>query len=213
MRFDRCRKLFLDDFEKLQNAKILILGVGGVGGHALDCLYKSGLNNITIVDYDKYELTNQNRQIGSEAIGEYKVEHLKTIYPNIQTINQKIDLEFIENFDFNSYDIILDAIDDIKPKVELIKKYYKKLISTTGSAKRTDPFKIEYINIFKTYNDPFARKIRESLKKERFNKNFKVIFSSENPQCKDMGSFMGVTGTFGLMMCSIAVQKLRDNLK
>jgi tRNA A37 threonylcarbamoyladenosine dehydratase len=61
LRFDRCKKLFSNDFEKLQNAKILILGVGGVGAHALDCLYRSGLTNITIVDYDKYEITNQNR--------------------------------------------------------------------------------------------------------------------------------------------------------
>jgi tRNA A37 threonylcarbamoyladenosine dehydratase len=212
LRFDRCKKLFSNDFEKLQNAKILILGVGGVGAHALDCLYRSGLTNITIVDYDKYEITNQNRQIGSEALGVYKVEHLKTLYPNIEAINQKIDLEFIDKFDFDSYDIILDAIDDIQPKIQLIKRYYKKLISTTGSAKRTDPFKIEYINIFKTYNDPFARKIRDALKKERFNKNFKVIFSSQNPQCKEMGSFIAVTGSFGLMMCSIAIEKLRQKL-
>ena len=87
-------------------------------------------------------------------------------------------------------------------------KYYKKLVSTTGSAKRVDPTKIEYINIFKTYNDPFARKIRDELKKARFNKNFKVIFSSELAQCKEMGSFVGVTGSFGLAMCSIAIQKI-----
>ena len=102
----------------------------------------------------------------------------------------------------------LDAIDDIKPKVQLIKKYYKKLISTTGSAKRIDPTKIQYINIFKTFNDPFARKIRDELKKERFNKNFKVVFSDELPQCKEMGSFVGVTGSFGLTMCSLAIKKL-----
>ena len=108
----------------------------------------------------------------------------------------------------SSYDLILDAIDDIKPKIELIKRYYKKLISTTGSAKRIDPTKIEYINIFKTYNDPFAKKIRDLLKKERFNKNFKVIFSGELGRCKEMGSFVGVTGSFGLAMCSITIQKL-----
>ncbi|MEA3553346.1 MAG: ThiF family adenylyltransferase [Campylobacterota bacterium] len=208
MKHNRCKLLFGDDFSKLKNAKIIILGVGGVGGHALDCLYRSGIEDITIVDFDTYELTNQNRQIGSDAIGKVKVEHLKTIYPNITPISKKIDLEWVENFDMSSYDLILDAIDDIKPKVQLIKKYYKKLISTTGSAKRIDPTKIEYINIFKTYNDPFAKKIRESLKKERFNKNFKVVFSSELVQCKEMGSFVGVTGSFGLTMCSITIKKL-----
>ncbi len=208
MRYDRCKKLFGDDFDRLKDAKIIILGVGGVGGHALDCLYRSGIKDITIVDYDTFDETNQNRQIGSDAIGAVKVEHLKTLYPNITPINQKIDLEWVENFNMDSYDLILDAIDDIKPKVQLIKRYYQKLISTTGSAKRLDPTKIQYINIFKTFNDPFAKKIRESLKKEKFDKNFKVVFSDELPQCKDLGSFVGVTGSFGLTMCSIAIKKL-----
>lgn len=212
LKHSRCKKLFGDNFVKLQNAKIIILGVGGVGGHALDCLYRTGIENITIVDYDRYEETNQNRQIGSDAVGIIKVEHLKTLYPNVEAINQKIDSDWIESFDFDKYDLILDAIDDIKPKVELIKRYYKKLISTTGSAKRIDPTKIEYVNIFKTYNDPFARKIRDELKKIRFNKNFKVVFSSENPNCKELGSFVAVTGSFGLTMCSITIKKLLSEM-
>lgn len=208
LKYARCEKLFGDDFSTLQTAKIIILGVGGVGGFALDCLYRTGITNITIVDYDTFDETNQNRQIGSDALGVVKVEHLQKLYPNVKAINQKIDLEWIENFPFDKYDLILDAIDDIKQKVALIKRYYKKLISTTGSAKRIDPTKIEYINIFKTFNDPFARKIRDELKKANFNKNFKVVFSSENPNCKDLGSFVGVTGSFGLTMCSIVIKKL-----
>ncbi len=210
IKFSRCKSLFGDDFEKLQKAKIIILGVGGVGGHALDCLYKSGVKHITIVDFDTFELSNQNRQIGSEALGESKVKHLKTLYPNITAIEQKIDIDWVDKFDMSEFDLILDAIDDIKPKIQIIKKYYKKLISTTGSAKRLDPAKIEYINIFKTFNDPFAKKIRDELKKAKFNKNFKVIFSSEEPKCKDMGSFVGVTGSFGLIMCSLALEKIKN---
>ena len=65
MRFERCRMLFgNEDFKKIQAAKILILGVGGVGSYALDCLYRSGVNDITILDYDTYDETNRNRQIG-----------------------------------------------------------------------------------------------------------------------------------------------------
>ena len=208
-KYSRCKSLFGDDnFSKLQDKKIIILGVGGVGGYALDCLYRSGITNITIVDFDTFEISNQNRQIGSEAIGENKVKHLQTLYPNIKIIEQKIDTKWVEEFDMSSFDLILDAIDDIKPKIQIIIKYYKKLVSTTGSAKRLDPTKIEYLNIFKTFNDPFAKKIREELKKERFNKNFKVIFSSESPNCKNMGSFVGVTGSFGLAMCSITIEKL-----
>ena len=208
MKHSRCKSLFKEDFEKLQKAKILILGVGGVGSFALDCLYRTGIEDITIVDYDVFEETNQNRQIGSDAVGMVKVERLKQLYPNVTPINKKIDIQWIDSFDFEPYDLIIDAIDDIRPKVELIKRYHKKLISSGGSAKRIDPTKIEYINIFKTYNDPFIRKIREELKKARFNKNFKIVFSSENPQCRELGSFAAVTGSFGLTICSIAVKKL-----
>lgn len=208
MKHARCKLLFGDDFQKLQSAKIILLGVGGVGGFALDCLYRSGVENITIVDFDTFDETNQNRQIGSNAVGCVKVEHLKTLYPNVTSIKQKIDKEWIDNFDFSSYDLILDAIDDIDAKIHLIKNHYNKLISSAGSAKRIDPTKIEYINIFKTYNDPFVKKLRERLKKEKFTKNFKVIFSSELPKCKELGSFVGVTGSFGLTMCSITIQKL-----
>ena len=75
MRYSRCRTLFGDeDFAKLQKAKVLILGVGGVGSYALDCLYKSGVTNITILDYDTYDESNLNRQIGAEGnIGKSKV--------------------------------------------------------------------------------------------------------------------------------------------
>ncbi len=208
MKHKRCEMLFGDNFEKLKNAKIIILGVGGVGGYALDCLYRTGIENITIVDFDTFDITNQNRQIGSDAVGAVKVEHLKTLYPNVTLINQKIDTTWIDTFDFSSYDLILDAIDDIDAKIHLIKTHYKKLISSGGSAKRIDPTKIEYINIFKTYNDPFVKRLREKLKKDKFNKNFKIIFSSELPNCKDLGSFVGVTGSFGLTMCSITIQKL-----
>ena len=208
MKHNRCKIIFGENFKKLQNAKVILLGVGGVGSFALDCLYRSGVENITIVDYDRYDITNQNRQIGSEAVGEVKVDHLKTLYPNVTPINKKIDREWIDNFDFNKFDLILDAIDDIDAKVCLIKKYHKKMITSAGSAKRIDPTKIEYINIFKTYNDPFVKKLRERLKKERFSKSYKVIFSSENPKCKEMGSFVGVTGAFGLTMCSIVIEKI-----
>jgi tRNA A37 threonylcarbamoyladenosine dehydratase len=207
-RFERCEMLFGENFLKIQKAKIIILGVGGVGSYALDCLYRSGVSDITIVDFDRFDVTNQNRQIGSDAVGSYKVEHLEKLYSGIKIINQKIDLDWVQNTDLNQYDLILDAIDDIKPKIELIKKYYKKLISSGGSAKKTDPTQIEYISLWKTANDPFLRKIRTMLKKDKFDKNFKVIFSSEVPKIVSKGSFVGVTGAFGLTMCSIAINRI-----
>ena len=209
MALSRCKELFSSNFNKLQKTKILILGVGGVGSFALDCLYKSGITNITIVDYDSYDITNLNRQIGAyNNLGKLKVEVLKEVYPNIKTINKKMDLAWVESFDFEPYDIIIDAADTTKVKVEIAKKCYKKLIMSLGSAKRYDFSKIEVSTIFKTHGDALARKIRNELKKAKFNKNFTVVFSSEEPKVKEKGSFVGVTGAFGLAICSEAVKKI-----
>ena len=215
MKYDRTKKLFGENtFEKFKDVKLILLGVGGVGSFALDALYNTGITNITIVDFDTYEESNMNRQMGSHGnIGKIKVEALKEKYPLVTPIHVKITPEWIDNFDFSSYDYILDAIDDIKPKVHLIKKHFTKIISTSGGAKRIDPSKIEYISIWDTYNDPFIKKIRTELKAQGFKKKFKVIFSSELPMCLEKGSFEGVTGSFGLMMASVTVQKLLNKFQ
>jgi len=209
-RYDRTIKLFGEEnFNNFKNTKLILLGVGGVGSFALDSLYNTGITDITIVDFDTYEESNMNRQLGSQGnIDRIKVEALKERYPEVTAINEKITPEWIDNFDFSSYDYILDAIDDIKPKVHLINKYYSKVITTSGSAKRIDPSKIEYKSIWETFNDPFIRKIRYELKKIGFKKKFKVVFSSEEPKCLEKGSFEAVTGSFGFMIASITIQKI-----
>ena len=213
MKYDRCKKLFTN-FHNLQKLQILICGVGGVGGFTLDCLYKSGIQNITIVDFDVFEIHNQNRQIGSEFIGEKKTTIFKKLYPNIQTIDEKITIEWVNNFNFDKFDIVVDAIDDIPPKIALIKKNYKKIISSMGAAKRINPTKIEISSIWKTYNDPFAKIIRNRLKKDKFNKNFKVVFSTETPKINvENGSFIGVTASFGLTICSEIILKEEEKYK
>ena len=210
MRYNRCKMLFgKEDFSKLQKAKVLILGVGGVGSYALDCLYKSGVTDITIVDYDYYDITNQNRQIGSEGNeGKSKVKTLAKLYPGVKPIEKKMDITWVKEFSFEPYDLVIDACDTTKVKIELAKKCYKKLIMSLGSAKRADFSKIEVSTIFKTHGDALARKIRNELKKAKFNKNFTVIFSPEEAKCKDKGSFVAVTGAFGLAICSEAVKRL-----
>ncbi|WP_404319997.1 ThiF family adenylyltransferase [Malaciobacter canalis] len=215
MRYDRTKKLFGEEnFNKFTKAKIILLGVGGVGSFALDALYRTGVTDITIVDFDTYEESNLNRQMGSEGnIGKVKVEALTQKYPKVTPIHVKITKEWIDNFDFSQFDYILDAIDDVTPKVHLIKKHYTKVISTSGGAKRIDPSKIEYLSIWKTYNDPFIRKIRTELKAQGFKKKFKVVFSSEEPLCIEKGSFEGVTGSFGLMMASVTIKKLLNKKK
>ncbi len=210
MKYERIKPLFGDDFAKLQNAKVLLLGVGGVGGHCLDCLCRSGVKQITIVDFDTYDISNQNRQLHSELHeGEVKVHALQKHYPHIQIINAKIDEAWVEAFDFSEYDVVLDAIDDIKPKLSLAQKCHKKLISSLGSAKRLDPTKVEVGDIWKSYGDKFGAKIRYELKKRGFNKKYKVIFSPEEAKTKEKASFIGVTATFGLVMCAEALGVLR----
>ena len=195
-------------YAKLQDAKVILLGVGGVGSFCLDCLYRSGVKNITIVDFDTFDETNRNRQIGSDAVGEVKIEALKKLFPEVETINQQMNMAWVETFDFEPYDIVIDAADTTKVKIEVAKKCYKKLIMSVGSAKRFDSSKIEVASIWKTHGDALARKIRNELKKARFDRNFTVVFSPEEDRCKDKGSFVGVTGSFGLTICSEAIKKI-----
>ncbi len=209
--YDRIELLVGDDFSKLQNANIILLGVGGVGSFCLDCLYRSGVRNITIVDFDTYDDSNQNRQMWSELHeGEVKVEALKKHYPELTIIEKRIDEQWVWDFDFDPYDLVLDAIDDRNAKLALAQKCYKKLISSFGSAKRMDPTKIKVDDVWKSYGDKFGSKIRNELKKRGFKKKYKVIFSSEEANIKEKGSFMGVTAAFGLTMCGEAMKKIRN---
>lgn len=212
MKYQRARILFGDeDLTRLHQKKVLLLGVGGVGSFCLDCLYRTGITDITIVDYDCYDKSNQNRQMWSEMHeGENKVEALQTHYPKVSIINSRIDQKWIDAFDFTPYDLILDAIDDTKAKIALVHACSDKMISSMGSAKRTDPTKMEFVSIWKTYGDKFASKIRYELRKSGFTGDYKVLFSTQEPQSIEKGSFVGVTGAFGLALCSKAIERLRD---
>jgi tRNA A37 threonylcarbamoyladenosine dehydratase len=197
-----------ENFQKLQKAKILILGVGGVGSYALDCLYRSGVKEITILDFDVYDETNQNRQIGSDAVGEKKVQRLQLLYPGITTIHERMTKEWVNTFDFAPYDLVIDAADTTPVKIEVAKKCYKKLIMALGSAKRYDTSKIEVASIWKTHGDALARKIRNELKKAKFDRNFTVVFSPEEDKCVEKGSCVAVTGAVGLTVCSETIKRI-----
>ncbi|WP_169942119.1 tRNA threonylcarbamoyladenosine dehydratase [Campylobacter sp. RM15925] len=208
-RFTRVRWLLGDEkFAKLQKAKILVCGVGGVGGICVDALARSGVGQITIIDKDTFDITNQNRQIYSEAVGAVKVGEFAKIYPNITPICELITPEFLANFNFSEFDLVIDAIDDMAAKVALANAVHGKLISSMGGAKRLDPTKICVASVWKTCNDPLARKFRYELRKSGFKGDFEVVFSTEEPNCKELGSFMGVTAVFGLNLASLAVKKL-----
>jgi len=209
-RYDRVKLLLNDDFDKLVDAKVLLLGVGGVGSFCLDCLYRSGVKNITIVDYDSFDESNQNRQMWSELHeGEQKVEALKKHYPELITIDVKVTETWVEAFDFSEYDVVLDAIDNTRAKLALAQKCYPKLISSFGSAKRVDPTKIKVNDIWKSEGDKLGKKIRHELRKRGFKNRYTVIHSTEEIFIKEKGSFMGVTASFGLTMCAEAIKKIR----
>lgn len=208
-RFFRVKALVGDKFNKFQSAKILIAGVGGVGGIVVENLCRSGFKNIIIVDNDKFEDTNFNRQIGSEFVGINKVDYFAKKF-SITGINKRID----ENFsldEFKNFDFFIDCIDDIRAKIKLAKFAYENkinFISSCGSAKRSDPSKVKISKIFNTYNDPFAKKFRYELKKAGLdNFNFDCVFSSEEPKIKELGSLMCVTSTFGNFIASVVINK------
>lgn len=211
-RFSRVRKVLGEDFEKLTKAKVLLFGVGGVGSICLDALYRTGVTDVTIVDFDTYDITNQNRQLGSEAVGEVKVHRLAQLYPTVTPIEILVTPAWIETFDFEPYDIVIDAIDDMPSKVALAHKVSHKMISSSGGAKKLDPTKVRYCSVWKTHGDALAKKMRYELKKSGFTGDYLTVFSDEEPTCKDLGSLMCVTGTFGFALASLVIRKLTGKL-
>lgn len=213
-RYSRSKLIFKDNFEKIQKAKVLVCGCGGVGGAAIDALYRSGLRKLTVIDRDKFEITNQNRQLLSENLGQYKALAFEEQYPDLEGLVLNIDDYFVSSFDFSSFDFVIDAIDDVEAKILLAKRLaYKKnlepiFLSSMGAAKRINPTKILVNDIFKTSNDALAKKIRNRLKKDRFKGNFKVVYSEEEPLCKELGSCITVTAAFGLTLASLVLQEI-----
>ena len=120
-RFSRSKILFGQYYEKIINSRVLLLGTGGVGGFVLDALYRTGLKHITIVDKDCFDISNQNRQIGSERVGEPKVRVLEQMYEGVKGIQETLDENLIEVLGLNQqiidYDYVVDAIDDIDAKM------------------------------------------------------------------------------------------------
>ena len=216
MRYTRVKWLVGDEnYEKISRTRVLIFGLGGVGGICTDALFRTGFTKLTLIDADSFETTNLNRQIHSEHIGENKAEVFAKIY-QAKGIVAKVDEEFLSTFDLSKFDLIIDAIDDIPAKVALENKIdFKKqiFISSTGGARKLDPTLIKTTSIFKTYGDALAKKFRYELRKSGFKGDFDVVFSNEEAKCKNLGSFMGVTASFGLALASLALKKVLNTDK
>lgn len=179
-----------NNLEKIKRQKILLIGLGGVGGFALEALVRCGFNNITIVDNDEFDITNLNRQIicTSKSIGNKKVDEgilrAKSINPdiNINGLITTINKENIDNF--KDYDYIIDACDDINAKIAIIKHAQEndiKLISAMGTGKRLDPSKVTISRLDKTSNDPLAKVMRKKVKEANLSLKVPVVYSTELP--------------------------------
>lgn len=219
--FDRVINLIGEEkFNLLQNKKILIVGVGGVGGYALETLVRSGIKYIDIIDFDKIDISNLNRQIitNQNNIGELKVEEAKkrllSINPEVEinTYNLFLDKSNISVVLSNNYEYIIDACDSIDTKLELIKYSINnniKLISCMGTAKKIDPTKLTITTLDKTSYDPLARKLRKKVKEERINKKIYVVSSSEKSlESISLGTLMMVPATAGILCAKFVVDDI-----
>lgn len=220
-------KLLLSEEEinLYQSKNIAIFGVGGVGGYVLEALVRSGFNNIYIYDFDKIDESNLNRQIIStiDTIGKNKVEvalnRMKLINPNVNLIinNIWIDKNTIKEIDFNKFDYVVDAIDFVEGKVELIKKCHElniKIISSMGTGNKLDPTKLYITDIQKTNICPLARVMRHKCK-ELGIKHLKVLASTENPRkssSNKVGSMIFVPASAGLLIASYILRDLIGDL-
>lgn len=179
-----------DGINKLSKSKVIIFGIGGVGSYAAEALARTGIYEFDLVDNDRVSLTNVNRQIiaTTKTIGEYKVEVMKQ---RILEINPaaKINMHkcfFLTNsqqFEFQNYSYIIDAIDTITSKIELVVQandYNIPIISSMGAGNKLDPTKFQISDIYKTSVCPVAKVMRYELKKRNI-KHLKVVYSTEQP--------------------------------
>ena len=175
--------------EKLKNSTVAVFGIGGVGGYTVEALARSGVGTIVIIDNDTVSLSNINRQIIAthDTLGMLKIdaaEHrIKSINPDCTVIKHNCFFlpENADSFDFSKYDYVVDAIDTVSGKIELVMKAVSvgtPIISSMGAGNKLDPTQFEVADISKTSVCPLARVMRRELKKRGVN-HLKVVYSKE----------------------------------
>lgn len=228
-----------DGTEKLQNANLLIIGLGGVGSFAAEFLARAGVGKMTIVDGDIVDITNINRQLPAlhSTIGQWKVElvgnRLLDINPNLELvkINEFLNPDRMgEVIDSQKFNYILDCIDSVTPKITLIKMAKRKrvkIVSCMGAGGKMDPSKVMVRDISKTYNCFLAKNVRKRLKKDNINKGIRCVFSNEIQDEKSLkmtdgtnykrsfyGTISYIPALFGLYAASEVISYLmKDKVK
>lgn len=195
--FDRTIALIgKDNLDKIKNSSILIIGAGGVGGYAIETLIRSGIENITLVDYDKIDISNINRQIIAKEsnIGKSKVEEWKkrileiNSNVNVTIIKEKITKDNIDILFNKKYNYIIDACDTVIVKKILIKKCKEKnikLLTICGMGKKINPSLVKICDIKDTEYDPIAKELRKYIRDNHIKGKIPCIFSNEKPITND----------------------------
>lgn len=222
----RSKLLLGDDFNLIKNFKIVVVGLGGVGSIVPLSLARSGVKNLLLIDGDKVDATNLNRQMAyfSQDVGHFKSEVLKKKLLEIREdlnleekhifIDKETDFSFLKGFDY-----IVDCIDDIEAKVLLAKFAINNdipLIASMGTGNRLDPSKLMITRLDKTSGDPLAKKFRYLLRKENIDlKKINVVTSLEEPLVKGqvVSSMAFVPNAAGLLMSSYVLKELLRRYK
>lgn len=218
-----------ENMEKLKAARVAVFGIGGVGGYTVEALARSGIGTLDLIDNDKVSLSNINRQIYAthQTIGRYKVEVAKE---RILSINPEAVVntypvfylpETAGNFDFTIYDYVVDAIDTVTGKLDLVMQAQKAdvpIISSMGAGNKIEPAAFEVADIYDTSVCPLAKVMRRELKKRGVRK-LKVVYSKEKPVASQVdiveenrrqvpGSNAFVPSVAGLIMAGEVIKDL-----
>lgn len=218
--FRRTEILIGDKINKLKQSKVIVFGVGGVGGYAVEMLARTGVGFITLVDYDVVDISNKNRQIIAldSTIGKLKVDVMKARINDINkdcvvtAINKKLLKDNIEEFDLKQYDYIIDAIDMVTSKLALI-EYAKanniSIISAMGAGNRIGIPNVKVVDIFDTYNDGLAKVIRKKLREKGINSH-KVVFAENiaTPKGDTIGSIAYFPAVSGCILSAYVIDEL-----
>ena len=190
--FSRTQLLFgQEGMEKLYHARVAVFGIGGVGGYTVEALARSGVGTLDLIDDDRICLTNLNRQIFAtrKTVGQFKVDvarqRILEINPKavVNTYKTFYAPQTAEQFDFSQYDYVVDAIDTVTGKLDLVEQAEKAgvpIISSMGAGNKMDPTAFEVADIYETSVCPLARVMRRELKRRGI-KKLKVVYSKEPP--------------------------------
>lgn len=212
-----------DAVQKLNNAKVAVIGLGGVGSYVAEALCRSGIGSFVIMDNDTVEQSNINRQLPAltSSIGKFKADVMAARMRDINPLCRiRVIKEFYKPGDFerlflDDFDFVADAIDSTESKADLLKEAYKHgvpVISAMGTGNKLHPEMLEITDISKTSVCPLARSMRKRLRDAGITEGITVVYSHEEPQhavaANVPGSMVFVPACAGMMMASYIVQKI-----